>query len=489
MNLPNSITVTRIFLVPLLVVVLLTEFEGRVVIFGIRKELLGAGIFGVASLTDWLDGYLARRRKQITPLGQIIDPFADKLLTSAAFLSLVQMNLVSAWIVAIIIGSEFAVTGLRHLAYTRGVPIPASPLGKIKMVAQVVAILALILGDVYQPRLLIVGAIALWVVVLTTLVSAFDYFGRFSGLVGARAPAAAAPRGGRSDGGRLERARLLARHQQIAAHHGGAGRGHSHERGLRVHGDRHRLADGVQRQSRHVQVAIDPEAVSRDNAGAFASVDDHELTFGDQHALVVAEQHPRRSAEVEDAARVGLLDTGGQRRFGIRLQQVARPQPVAGMLYDRDRHGVVDRGDPDPAGREHAALALDAHAAQGAAAHEESLVEFNPLGAPAVDDHEIVRAEQHTLGRVLRADDCQPGAGGARLRDDRAARRDGGARGDVCRSGSAGSRRERDQCERNSWQHAHHPFVLAWAGVFSSATRLRASSRCSLRSNSAMSRS
>jgi CDP-diacylglycerol---glycerol-3-phosphate 3-phosphatidyltransferase len=92
MNLPNSITVTRIFLVPLLVVVLLTEFEGRVVIFGIRKELLGAGIFGLASLTDWLDGYLARRRKQVTALGQVIDPFADKLLTSAAFLSLVQIT-------------------------------------------------------------------------------------------------------------------------------------------------------------------------------------------------------------------------------------------------------------------------------------------------------------------------------------------------------------------------------------------------------------
>jgi CDP-diacylglycerol--glycerol-3-phosphate 3-phosphatidyltransferase len=197
MNLPNSITVTRIFLVPLLVVVLLTEFEGRVVIFGIRKEVLGAAIFGLASLTDWLDGFLARRRKQITPLGQIIDPFADKLLTSAAFLSLVQMNLVSAWVVAIIIGREFAVTGLRHLAYTRGVPIPASPLGKLKMVAQVVAILALILGDVYQPRLLIVGQVAVWVVVLTALVSAFDYFGRFSGLVGPRAANGTATRGER----------------------------------------------------------------------------------------------------------------------------------------------------------------------------------------------------------------------------------------------------------------------------------------------------
>src|SRR5688500_3908847 len=81
-NLPNALTATRIFLVPLLVVVLLTNFEGRL-IFGTRKELIGAAIFGLASLTDWLDGYLARRRKQVTALGQMIDPIADKLLTSA----------------------------------------------------------------------------------------------------------------------------------------------------------------------------------------------------------------------------------------------------------------------------------------------------------------------------------------------------------------------------------------------------------------------
>ena len=99
LNLPNALTATRIFLVPLLVVVLLTKFEGRL-IFGVRKELIGAAIFGLASLTDWLDGYLARRRKQVTVLGQMIDPIADKLLTSAAFISLVQMDLAPAWMVA-----------------------------------------------------------------------------------------------------------------------------------------------------------------------------------------------------------------------------------------------------------------------------------------------------------------------------------------------------------------------------------------------------
>ena len=182
MNLPNALTLMRIFLVPLLVVVLLTKFEGRMIL-GVRKELAGAAIFGLASLTDWLDGYLARRRKQVTPLGQVMDPLADKLLTSAAFLALVQMGLAPAWMVAIIIGRELAVTGLRNRSYSRGVPMPASYLGKIKMVAQVVAILALILGDVYLPGFLVIGRAALWVVVVVALVSAADYFRRFSGIL------------------------------------------------------------------------------------------------------------------------------------------------------------------------------------------------------------------------------------------------------------------------------------------------------------------
>jgi CDP-diacylglycerol--glycerol-3-phosphate 3-phosphatidyltransferase len=179
MNLPNSLTVTRIFLVPLLVVVLLTKFEGRQIL-GIPKEIVGAAIFAIASLTDWADGYLARRRKQITPLGQVIDPLADKLLTSAALISLVQMDLAQSWMVAVIIGREFAVTTLRSLAYARGVVMPASPLGKIKMVAQVVAILALILAHGEKHEFLLIGQAALWVVMVTALVSAADYFRRFN---------------------------------------------------------------------------------------------------------------------------------------------------------------------------------------------------------------------------------------------------------------------------------------------------------------------
>jgi CDP-diacylglycerol--glycerol-3-phosphate 3-phosphatidyltransferase len=178
MNLPNSLSLTRIFLVPLLVVVLLTKFEGRMVL-GVRKELVGAAIFGIASFTDWLDGYLARRRHQVTALGQFIDPFADKLLTIAAFISLVQMDLAPAWMVAIIIGREFAVTALRTLAHARGATMPASPLGKLKMIAQIVAILALILGKDHLRGFVVIGQVALWVVVVTALVSAADYFRRF----------------------------------------------------------------------------------------------------------------------------------------------------------------------------------------------------------------------------------------------------------------------------------------------------------------------
>src|SRR5712692_4085563 len=185
MNLPNAITVTRIFLVPLLVVVLLTKFEGRLIL-GVPKEIVGAAIFGLASLTDWLDGYLARRRKQITAIGQVMDPLADKLLTSAALISLVQMDLAPAWMVAVIIGREFAVTGLRSLAYSRGVVVPASPLGKTKMIAQVVAILALILGHDRVRPFVVLGTAALWVVVVTAIVSAADYFRRFNTVLGPR---------------------------------------------------------------------------------------------------------------------------------------------------------------------------------------------------------------------------------------------------------------------------------------------------------------
>jgi CDP-diacylglycerol---glycerol-3-phosphate 3-phosphatidyltransferase len=180
-NLPNAITIGRIFLVPLLVVVLLTKFEGRLIL-GVRKELVGAAIFGIASLTDWLDGYLARRRKQVTPLGQFMDPLADKLLITAALVSLVQMDLAQSWMVVVILGREIAVTVLRSLAQSRGVSIPASPLGKFKMASQVTAVLLLILGE-DVPVFAALGTIAMWVALITAVASAWDYYRRYNGVI------------------------------------------------------------------------------------------------------------------------------------------------------------------------------------------------------------------------------------------------------------------------------------------------------------------
>ena len=178
MNLPNTLTLARIFLVPLLVVVLLTRFEAQLIL-GVPKEVIGAAIFGTAAFTDWLDGYLARRRQQVTALGQLMDPLADKLLITAAFIALVQMGLAPAWMVVVILGRELGVTVLRSLVHARGVVIPASPLGKVKMVAEVVAILLLMLSN--QVWLFLVpGLVALWVVLAAALWSAADYYRRYN---------------------------------------------------------------------------------------------------------------------------------------------------------------------------------------------------------------------------------------------------------------------------------------------------------------------
>ena len=181
-NLPNSLTLFRIFLVPFLVVVLLTKFSGR--------EFVGLAIFLVAAITDFFDGWLARRRNQTTRLGALLDPIADKLLMSAAFISLVEMDPVHvpAWMVVIIIGREFAVSGLRSIAAQQGVTIAASPLGKGKMISQVIATSLLILGYeldrvgqfVGIAELRLSGTIALWVVMLFALASGVDYFVKFT---------------------------------------------------------------------------------------------------------------------------------------------------------------------------------------------------------------------------------------------------------------------------------------------------------------------
>ncbi|MCM2317073.1 MAG: CDP-diacylglycerol--glycerol-3-phosphate 3-phosphatidyltransferase [Thermoanaerobaculia bacterium] len=173
MNLPNGLTLFRIFLVPILVVVLLTKFTGR--------EYVGLAIFLIAAITDFFDGYLARKYNQVTRLGMLLDPIADKLLVSAALISLVELHLAPAWMIVIIIGREFAVSGLRSIATQHGVTIPASPLGKGKMISQVVAISLLILGWELG-EFMFVGTIALWVVVVLAIISGVDYFMKFSRL-------------------------------------------------------------------------------------------------------------------------------------------------------------------------------------------------------------------------------------------------------------------------------------------------------------------
>lgn len=170
-NLPNSLTLLRIFLVPFLVVVLLTKFSGR--------EYAGLAIFLVAAITDFFDGYFARKYNQMTRLGALLDPIADKLLMSAAFVSLVELQYAKAWMVVVIIGREFAVTGLRAIAAQHGVTISASPLGKGKMVSQVIAISLLILGHELG-EFLFIGNLMLWAVMLLALASAVDYFVKFA---------------------------------------------------------------------------------------------------------------------------------------------------------------------------------------------------------------------------------------------------------------------------------------------------------------------
>ena len=144
--------------------------------------LVAAFIFLAASLTDLLDGYVARKRGQITTLGALLDPVADKLLISSAFISLIKFDIVQPWMVVIIVGREFAVGELRNIAVNQGFSISASDLGKIKMVAQVAAIALLILGYEF-PVFQGVGKLALWVVVLFAIVSAIDYFRKFWTLI------------------------------------------------------------------------------------------------------------------------------------------------------------------------------------------------------------------------------------------------------------------------------------------------------------------
>jgi CDP-diacylglycerol--glycerol-3-phosphate 3-phosphatidyltransferase len=229
LNLPNALTLSRIFVVPLLVAVLLTPFSEHW--FGVPRHILGVALFLGAAFTDYLDGHIARRRAQVTSFGKLLDPIADKLLISAALISLVENRLAPAWAVVLIVGREFAVSGLRSIAATEGLVIAASRMGKFKMWAQVLAVALLILSSVsgappvanfgqafpaiqfwtvpelraavqhvlgagtatgtdWQVLLYTAGRAMLWVVVLSACLSMYEYFRGFFAAMSARAVAA-----------------------------------------------------------------------------------------------------------------------------------------------------------------------------------------------------------------------------------------------------------------------------------------------------------
>jgi CDP-diacylglycerol--glycerol-3-phosphate 3-phosphatidyltransferase len=179
MNLPNVLTLLRIFFVPLLVAALVrdnrTFAAGE---FSLTNELLALAIFLAAAATDLIDGYVARRWGQVTTVGTLLDPIADKLLISAALISLVQVRVVDAWIAILIIGREFAVTGLRSIAASAGYTIRASDLGKTKMVSQVVAV-SLLLLSMRWPQFHQAAQLWLWGVVFFSIISAGLYFRKF----------------------------------------------------------------------------------------------------------------------------------------------------------------------------------------------------------------------------------------------------------------------------------------------------------------------
>jgi CDP-diacylglycerol--glycerol-3-phosphate 3-phosphatidyltransferase len=171
-NLPNSLTLFRIACIPVLVLLLFFPHKAT--------SFLAAVVFGLASISDLLDGFLARRQQLVTTFGKFLDPLADKLVVSAALIMLIPLGRAPAWMVVVIVGRELAITGLRSMALSEGKVISADELGKKKMVFQIVAILGLLLHyEYFGINFHAIGMFFLWLAVVLTLWSGFNYFRRF----------------------------------------------------------------------------------------------------------------------------------------------------------------------------------------------------------------------------------------------------------------------------------------------------------------------
>ncbi len=172
MNIPNLLSISRILSVPVFIVLMHDPTPFR--------ALAGGIVFSLASATDWLDGYLARKWGQVTKMGKLLDPIADKILVTAALVILVRMEIIPAWIAIIIIGREFAVTGLRAIAASDGIVIPAETVGKYKVGTQILAVLSLILDyHLGTGWLSEIGIITIWIAMVLAVYSAVQYFSRY----------------------------------------------------------------------------------------------------------------------------------------------------------------------------------------------------------------------------------------------------------------------------------------------------------------------
>ncbi|ADI84659.1 CDP-diacylglycerol--glycerol-3-phosphate 3-phosphatidyltransferase [Geobacter sulfurreducens] len=185
-NVPNILTLVRIALIPVMAVLLLSPSK--------EAGFWAAAVFAIASVTDWLDGYLARKMEIVTVFGKFLDPIADKLMVMAALIMVLPFNRIPAWMVLVILGREIIITGLRGIASTEGIVIPASDLGKFKTIFQIVAILGILLHYDYHwffgidhPYLYVnmhnVGMFYLWIATIITIWSGVDYLVKFTKVI------------------------------------------------------------------------------------------------------------------------------------------------------------------------------------------------------------------------------------------------------------------------------------------------------------------